>query len=293
VNLFALTRVGARRIVRIPIAANVQNELVNIFSQQEAKFRSAEDFIDFDGKYKPDDDECLVINDYDDIDGLHNAIANPLGVPEIAPSIDEFESIKALFMGRVDGANRIVVIQAFDKRRILSNKGLSIFHSANVYKKIEGLGLTIGTVTTSILEDDRLLFRNFHAARQIFDLSQYYKEATDDDLKEFAALASVSVADPEQFVASADTWIRRKVSLVMQSGILDKVEFEETKKIAAMFGIDIQTKHEEDVVSLLLPEKKAELKKLLRFLDEDYFQSVLSSTLHLSNSKRLVPPVAG
>jgi hypothetical protein len=216
-----------------------------------------------------------------------------LGVPEIAPSIDEFESIKALFMGRVDGANRIVVIQAFDKRRILSNKGLSIFHSANVYKKIEGLGLTIGTVTTSILEDDRLLFRNFHAARQIFDLSQYYKEATDDDLKEFAALASVSVADPEQFVASADTWIRRKVSLVMQSGILDKVEFEETKKIAAMFGIDIQTKHEEDVVSLLLPEKKAELKKLLRFLDEDYFQSVLSSTLHLSNSKRLVPPVAG
>jgi hypothetical protein len=75
---------------------------------------------------------------------------------------------------------------------------------------------------------------------------------------------------------------------VMQSGILEKIELEATKNAALIFGINIETEISGDNVALVLPQGKAELKKILRFLDEDYFQSVLSSTLHLSNSKRRI-----
>lgn len=232
--------------------------------------------------------KCLYIDDYDDIDDLHGAIANPLGIPEIAPDPTEFEAIKALFMGRNDGGGRIALIQSFDRRKIISNKGLSIFHSANVFRKVEGVGLTIGTNLSALLEESRLSFFSFHSARQIFDLSQYYREATDDDLNEFAANEMLKIADPATFVATSDSWVRRKVALVMQSGILERVDLEATKAAALVFGINIQTEANGDKIALVLPEKKAELKKVLRFLDEDYFQSVLSSTPHLSNSKRRI-----
>ena len=288
-NLFALTRDGSRRIVRSPLSAEIQQEVADTFISQEQQFRkSSEEQIAFNGKYKPDDGECLFIDDYDDIDDLHGAIANPLSVPEIAPVTNELETIKALFVGRSDGTNRIALIQGFDKRKIISNRGLSIFHAANVFRKVEGVGLTLGTALAVILEDKKLSFFSFHSARQIFDLTQYFKEATDDDLNDFAASSRVKVEDLPTFVASADNWVRRKVALVMQSGILDRIELEATKNAALIFGINIQTEIDGENVALVLPQNKAELKKLLRFLDEDYFQSVVSSTLHLSNSKRRI-----
>lgn len=146
--------------------------------------------------------------------------------------------------------------------------------------------MTLGTSLAAVLEDKRLSFFSFHSARQIFDLTQYFKEATDDDLNEFAASSFVKIADFPGFVAASDSWVRRKVALVMQSGILEKIELETTKSAALVFGINLQTEINGENVALVLPQNKAELKKLLRFLDEDYFQSVLSSTPHLSNSKR-------
>jgi len=289
VNLFALTSESSRRIVRIPLSAEIQQEVAETFVGQEQQFRaSSEEQIAFDGKYKPDYGECLFIDDYDDIDDLHGAIANPLSVPEIVPLTNEFEAIKALFVGKPGGTKKTALIQSFDKRKIISNKGLSIFHAANVFRKVEGVGLTLGTGISAILEDRKLSFFSFHSARQIFDLSQYFKEATDDDLNEFAASNLVKVEDLSTFVAASDTWVRRKVALVMQSGILEKIELETTKNAALIFGINIQTEINGENVALVLPQNKAELKKLLRFLDEDYFQSVLSSTLHLSNSKRRI-----
>lgn len=288
-NLFALTREASRRIVRIPLSSEVQDEVIENFSQQEQQFRaSAEEQVAFDGKYKPDDGECLFIDGYDDIDNLHWAIANPLSLPEISPVTSEFEEIKALFVGRADGDNRVALIQAFDRRKILSTKGLSLFYATNVFRKVEGVGLTLGTGLSAILDNGKLSFFSFHAARQIFDLTQYFMEATDDDLKEFAANGAIKVADPAAFIAASDTWVRRKVALVMQSGILDKIDLIATKQTATVFGIDFQTATDGEKVALVLPGSKADLKKLLRFLDEDYFQSVLSSTPHLSNSKRRV-----
>lgn len=286
-NLFALTRDVSRRVVRIPLSAEVQSEVTSTFKAQEIDFcAAAQEQIAFDGKYKPDEGECLFIDDYDDIDNLHGAVANPLSVPEITATTDQFESIKALFFGKVDASAKIVLIQTFDRRKIISNKGLSLVHASNVYKKVEGVGLTLDTRLAAILQDKKLSFFSFHSARQVFDLSQYYKEATDDDLREFAGI--VQVENVPGFVAAADNWVRRKVALVMQSAILDKVDLEETKKVALVFGIDLKTTTLDGKPILVLPQNKAEIKKVLRFLDEDYFQSILLSTPHLSSSKRQI-----
>lgn len=162
-NLFALTNDPARRIVKFDLSQEVQSDLTAYLKEQELAFSKSEEEIEFDGKYKPDQGEVLYIENYDDIDDLRIAIENPLSLEIVEPSEDFFHQIKALFTGyKIESDSIKVLLQNFDRRKIISTNGLSIFHSSNVYKKIEGIGLTIDHKLTATLEGGRLKFFNFH-----------------------------------------------------------------------------------------------------------------------------------
>ncbi|AKH39464.1 hypothetical protein AAW31_04840 [Nitrosomonas communis] len=163
-----------------------------------------------------------------------------------------------------------------------------MFHSLNVYRKIEGIGLTIDNKLTAIIRNGALKFHSFHLLRQIFDVSEYYKEATDVDIQQFANMACVSVTNTANLVSISDTWIRRKLWLISQSQILQKVPVYDIKAVAAEFNISLDTKMENGSEKIEIPDTKKELKTLLRFLDEDYYKSPLLQNRYLTNSKRLI-----
>jgi len=119
-------------------------------------------------------------------------------------------------------------------------------------------------------------------------MSEYYREATDADINEFAQLECISVDNQQLLVSMADTAVRRKVSLIQQSQILERVEIADIRTVAMEFNIPLATVVSEGVEKIRLPNNKADLKKILRFLDEDYYKSPLSNTQFLSNSKRAV-----
>jgi hypothetical protein len=115
--LFALTRDDSRRVVRFSLSAEIQKDIEEMFKQQEAAFgQDALDKISFDGKYKPDEGECLIIDDYEGAEQFYYAIANPLSVPTIRPSAEDFENIKAIFSGRIDAGKNLALIESFDKK---------------------------------------------------------------------------------------------------------------------------------------------------------------------------------
>jgi hypothetical protein len=289
-NLFALTDDPANRRIRFALSSEVQKDLIELIKQQESAFKNnGEDEIPFDGKYKPDTGEALVISEFDDIDGLGDAIKFPLSIPEADPSPQAFDGIKALFTGYIDGDGiPVVLIQHFDKRRVISTNGLSIFHSANVYKKIEGIGLTIDTRLSAISRAGVLKFHSFHLVRQIFDVSAYYKEATDVDIQQFASLATLYVPNTSNLVSISDTWVRRKLWLISQSQIIQKVPVSDIKAVAAEFNIRLETINDNGAEKISIPDNKKDLKTLLRFLDEDYYKSPLLQNYYLTNSKRPV-----
>jgi hypothetical protein len=287
-SLFALTSDPAKRIVKFNLSNDVQADLTTYLKDQESSFDLQQEEIVFDGKYKPDAGEVLCIENYDDIDNLESAIKNPTSLDLVDPSEDFFHDIKALFSGYTMATGGVkILLQNFDRRKIISTNGLSIFHSANVYKKIEGIGLTIDHKLAATLEEGKLKFFSFHNARQIFDLSEYYKEATDDDVIEFSNLDLIKSVDNNQLLEMSDSWVRRKISLIQQSGILQNVPINEMKAVATEFSIPFITVTENGDELIKIPDNKSDLKKLLRFLDEDYYKSPLSKTNFITNSKRV------
>lgn len=229
----------------------------------------------------------LLIDNYDDIDNLSNAIINPLSIEVIEPTESFFYDIKALFTGyKSENEDIKILLQNFDRRKIISTNGLSIFHSSNVYKKIEGIGLTVDSKLTAILEGKKLRFFSFFMARQMFDLSEHYKEATNDDITVFSSSEVVRVTNKEHLIEISDSWVRRKISLIQQSDILATVPIHVMKAVALEFNIPFPTVSIEGKEVIDIPLDKPALKVLLRFLDEDYYKSPLSNTRFVTNSKR-------
>lgn len=285
-NLFAVTDTD---IWRIPLSGPVQTEIAAMFRNQEEEFDSSFTApVPFDGKYKPDDFECLFIPDFQGAARMLEAINQPLQVSAIPASSEILARIKALFTGYLHDDQIRVLVQRFDKRQVLSSRGISIFHGTDVFKKLEGPGITLDWRLAAIIRGQEVRFRSFHVLRQLFDnVAQYYVEATDTDIDSFGSQACLKVNASElKFVA--DTWIRRKIALVASSDILANVPVAELVTAAREFGITLLTEIPSGGTEplLIVPTQRSDLVAFLRFLDEDYYKSPLSEARYMTNSKR-------
>ena len=217
---------------------------------------------------------------------MFGAVQAPLGVPQYDPRTHPLSRIKGLFVGHArDGVARVLV-QIVESRRLLSRQdgiSLTMLFSGNVFRKMEDVGLTLDTKLLAVLEGTTLTFQSFHFVRRVFDLSTYFKQATDDDMRTFAGHTSLAVADVPRFIDGGSALVRKKVTLVLQSGVLDRHQPEQIAHAAEAFQVRVQIDANGRIV---VPSRASELRALLRFLDEDYYSSPLSGTHYISNSKR-------
>ncbi|KVF76855.1 hypothetical protein WS75_10715 [Burkholderia sp. FL-7-2-10-S1-D7] len=295
-NLFVLTDINENRVMRVSVTQELQKSITELLLEQEERFFSGieeGDYYKFDGKYRPEERELLYIDEFDDIDKLGAAIADPLGYPELSIENGGLEHVRAVFSGYTKDGKTRVLAQAFDRRRIISPKGFSIIHSKDKFVKFDGTGLTLDNKLTAVLDGQKLLFSSFHFVRTIFDVSGYFKEATDADVKDFCRIAEKPAEAQKAFLDTCDGWIRRKIGLIRQSGILEKTPADQISKVATSFDIEIKTQEIDGKIVIEFPETRAELKRLLRFLDEDYYQSPLSDARYISNSKTVARPAKG
>lgn len=283
-NFFVLAMVEDKpKVYRVTITSELQEELDALFLAQEQALRGDDvEEVPFDGSYSADESEILVIKDFVVPAELSAAAAHPLSVAPLDLSVVPLTAVYA-FIGAESGR---LLCQVFDRRRALTNKGLSIINTQGTFKRLVEQGLTLDDRLAAVLDKNTLRFRYFTAARRVFDLGDYYREATDEDLGDFTGSASLCVKDQAAFAAEADTWTRRKIAQILADGILDKVKPRALKKIAASYGIALQLVKVNGSEKILLPEERRELKKLLKFLDEDFFTSDITATRFISNSKR-------
>ncbi|POA35595.1 MULTISPECIES: Kiwa anti-phage protein KwaB-like domain-containing protein [unclassified Pseudomonas] len=284
-NLFALTDVAGARIIRFPLSADLRDEISTVFeSQGNAFFEGVDTIVSFDGRYVPEEGELLSINDFADVDGLSNAIANPLAIDQYDPATHSLDSVKALFMGRIHESSPQILIQLFERRRLIARSGLAMFFAGNQFQKMTDSGLSLDTKLLAVIEGDTLKFQSFHFARRVFELSEYFKEATNEEVTTFAEHEKLAVGDVAEFLDSAGPQVRKKISLIRQSAVLENFTVQEILAVATTFQFSINLSEDGRIE---VPTNRTELRRLLRFLDEDYYESPLSRTRFISNSKRV------
>ena len=176
-NLFALTSNPGARIVRFPLTKDLQDEISTVFDDQSKSFLNGIiETIEFDGRYRPEEGELLTIKNFPDVDGLANAVKNPITVELFDPKVHSLNSVKALFTGHGANGTERVLIQLFESRRLIATKGIALFFSGDTFQRMSDAGLTLDTKLLAVLENGDLKFQSFHFLRRVFDLSENFND---------------------------------------------------------------------------------------------------------------------
>ncbi len=288
-NFFAFIKdnSGNSQIKRIRVNQPLQTELIQIFEDQRVQFELGIDTeVPFNGDWKPDDNEVLVIDDINEAATFVTAInANASSFSDVNISNFSNEPIKTLFSGIRVGRVTKVFVQKFSSRQALSLSQLPIIkmQTGNTFVKATDDIFTIDNKLVFVIENNKTKFKSFHNARMVFDLSEYYREATDDDLQEISQHTSLEVTDFASFLAQADTQVRKMVHSIKISEVLDNYTVNQISSAASNFSnLPISINNGK----ITLPTDKKDLKEVLHFLLEDIYKGPLSGSDYLTNSKR-------
>lgn len=183
-----------------------------------------------------------------------------------SPGDANLGDIKALFAGDPSQSGR-VLRQLFERRRVI-DKGSTLFLSGNTFNRIESNGIVLDTKLLIVLERRLLTFQSFHFVRRVFALSDFFREATTVKVMQFAKHEARHSDDSAAFEESANNIVRGKIWLILQSGVLSRHSPQVLADTAKTFKVDISLTADG---KLQLPYTQKELRRLLRFLDEDFY----------------------
>ena len=292
-ELFAITDSEIpTRIIKIDIDAPAQTVVENLFRTQRSEFINEDiEEIEFCASYNVQDGEIFSINPFDDEIGIINAIERPDAVPVCDPDDVSVHYFKALFTGEPasNGNPTQVWLQCFDRRQIINNEK-SFFQvvtqPGNRFSVSTRPGFSLSDRLTAILVGDKLLFKSFFMLRRFFNMEEYFNEATREDLDNFIGNDIFHVENAEDFMMFADSAIKKKVSLIISSGILNDQPIENLIECAQKIGYQLGITNVNGDNKITMPNSKREVKQLLYFLDQGYFNSIITNELMLTNSKR-------
>ena len=280
------------RLIKIDIDAPAQTVVENLFRTQRSEFINEDiEEIEFCASYNVQDGEIFSINPFDDEIGIINAIERPDAVPVWDPDDVSVHYFKALFTGEPAsiGNPTLVWLQCFDRRQIINNEK-SFFQvvtqPGNRFSVSTRPGFSLSDRLTAILVGDKLLFKSFFMLRRFFNMEEYFNEATREDLDNFIGNDIFHVENAEDFMMFADSAIKKKVSLIISSGILNDQPIENLIECAQKIGYQLGITNVNGDNKITMPNSKREVKQLLYFLDQGYFNSIITNELMLTNSKR-------
>lgn len=285
-DYFALTGGLAKAVYRIDIDPAIQNDLDQWFNLQAAQLLDPQlVVVPFEREnFKPDETEVLQITPFDLPDLFFDPTQNPVGWPVLPTDDDVLARVYCVFA--YDAALQRVIFQVVPKAQRLSVKWwrLVAMHG-DTFTRLNHPGLVLGDSCHAVYEPNSLKFRSLHWAKQLIDITHYYRAATEADIAAFAALGSVEVEDLDTLQRTGQ-WHRTRMAYILDSGVLDNFSPEQLSAQAANFAVDISVVDVNGVKKLVIPKDLRKLREMLKFLEEEYYSGPITGVSYEANSKR-------
>ena len=280
-NIFTLDN-DKKSVKAIETNKDTMADVKQILNIDTEKYKA--NSIDFDGSYKPDEDESLKISGFYLPDEIREAINNPLGVEKLVANNGNDLDIRAVFMSLDDEETvEKIVFQRTRKSQLLLGGRVTLFWSKDTFTSTQKPGVIIAKNVDAYYEDETLYFKSYYWANQIFNLNSYYREATNDDVRAFCQNECFYVDDLDALVKSSDIWTRRKIAYILDSKVLEKNSTEDIINNANSLGLKIETN---EAGKIVFPDDIKAKKEFLSYLANEIYKGSLSDDVYLTNSKR-------
>ena len=272
-------------LLQIPLSQELQDKLEQDWSSQYNKFVASVDEIDFDPGYKLDDNERFRVAEYKLPEWLAEesifTISDRESLSNNEAGINLIKGIVAF--AQTNHGEELLLFQNFRPSQVI-RPGWSILLEGNIYKSIDHAGLTLARKLSAIYQpkEQKLLFDSFRNVNTFLPLEDFYREASEQDIREILDHNRLTPENPDEIARDADQWTRKRFSMLRDSGVLDELSTDEI--LTRSKGYDISIQIEED--RIVFPSDKQSAKRLLQFLNEELFRGAITDTLYETNSKK-------
>ena len=295
-SVFILTSDG--KIYKLEVERKAQEAICDTFATSVNSMTNGKTTHDFEVNYKPEDDEIFRIENFLLPDEIKDAIRNPIGIDSFKkdPDIHDdgnkdflgFPEIKAIFVGEriqdAEGEHFNIGFQRYRKEQNLTALPFRFFYSNETFKQENNFGIGITYNLDCYYTGEELQFASFYFARQVFDLHEYYRSASDPEVEAFTKNDALVFENTDTFSSIANAYVRRKIAMINDSEVLKNYSAKKIKDIAKSSGIDIKIQNKK----IVIPAEKDSALEVLAFLDEEAYRGPFTNDLLLANSKRVL-----
>ncbi len=290
-NFFVLTKMENDIVYRLSLDNSLQTQLVELFNEQYANFKAkyvTETEIDFTKNWSESlaIEQSFIVDKFEDINGIAKSTTQP-NAYEIL-ELDDITKIKAIYTGIEKNNQIIILIQSFNRNRAITKKKFAIFKTAETFDRLKEDVIVLDTKlagTLTVNKDNpnigKLKFHSFAKIRQLFDMSEHYKEASEEQLQSFLNHSFFDITNSLTFEKVNTDWVKKRVGVILQDNLLQNISIEKIAEAAKRRNIEINLNNGK----IALPDDKTEFKNFLKLLTEDYFDGDFSGNTYSANSK--------
>ena len=286
------------KIYRLDLDRETQKIICSSFSDSVETLIRDKTLHNYEVNYKAEDDELLRIENFILPDAIKDAIRNPLGIESYAiirdGQFDEdsrnyrYPEIKAIFVGEriqdESGEHFNIGFQRYRKEQNLVALPFRLFYSNNTFRLEKGFEIGITYNIDCYYTDEELQFSSFFLARQVFNLQEYYRSASDPEVTAFTQNDALYFENVEAFNKITNTYVRRKIAMINDSKVLRNYSAKDIKSIAKNSGIELIVQKKR----IVIPADKDGAMEVLAFLDEEAYRGPFSNDILIANSKRVL-----
>lgn len=256
-------------------------------SQYNSFFKEVVEEVNFDPGYKPGKHELFCLREYE----LPNWLAeedsasikdfNPIGNNE--RQLKLIKGIATFIESDID--EEFILFQRFTPSQVIRTS-LSAIWDRNTFNKMDGPGFMLANYLSAAYHrsERKLLFRSFYNVDKFLPLSEYFRPASEEEIREILSHELFAPENLEVSVTNPSQPFRNKFALLKRSGVLDKLTAREIEDRSKGFDVSIQLS--EDNKKIVFPSKKSDALKLLRFLNDEYVRGAATGNPYIANSKR-------
>ena len=276
---------GEMRLLRVPLHQALQHSLANNWNSQYIEFVDGMNEIDFDPGYQPERHEHFRLFNYQLPEWLSDEDSQTVVNLDLVNSDDTLmDSICGLVaLARDDHRGEIMLFQNFTRSKVI-RPGFSLVLQRGTYTSTDRAGLIIDSRLSAAYfpAEEKLLFHNFRTVNTFLPLSDFYEEASEQEIRNVLAHPSLATEDRDALAVGANQWTRKRFAMLRDSRVLD--HFTPNQILAGSQGYDVLIRISNG--RIVVPADKAEARKLLQFLCEERFRGALTDTLYETNSKK-------
>lgn len=285
-QLAAIVRqAGGTRLLRIPLHQDLQNTLSENWQAQYGAFVEDVEEIDFNAGYQPELHERFCLEDYDLPDWLSDETSQTIqDLDPINNNEGLVDSIKGIVAFARDAqGEELILFQNFSRSHVI-RPARFLFLQNNTYETTERPGLALDSKLSALYlrADSKLLFHNFRTVNTFLPLSDFYEEASEQEIREVLAHDVLAPENADVLATDSNQWFRKRFAMLRDSSVLDKFSAKQIQTRSKGYDVDVHISKGK----IVFPAERGAAKKLLQFLNEELFRGAITETLYETNSKR-------